>query len=132
MGLFVHLSGCNKRAQAGWFTNNRNAFLTVQEAGSQSARRKDGQILTRPTAGTFPLCPLMTEGAGSSLEPLLKGHQPHLRECHPMKQAPLKGPISWYHHLWRLGFQNINRRGNIHSDHSRCKRKGLSGRMLGA
>lgn len=90
------------------------------------------QILMRLMAGTFSLPPLTVEGAGSSLGHLLKGHQPHLRERHCMKQAPLRGPISCYHNLWRLGFQNMNRRGNMHSDHSSREREGLSGRMLGA
>ena len=67
-----------------------------------------------------PPCPQMVEREVETLWSLSYKNTASVQEASIlMTSAPPKGPTSWYHPLWGLGFQHMNLvGGETHSDHS--------------
>ena len=69
--VFVHLGGYHKMPQMGWLINDRNLFLTVQEAGGPRLACQHGWVRALFWSWTSSYVLLWQKGLRISLEPLL-------------------------------------------------------------
>ena len=66
--VFVHLGGYHKMPQMGWLINDRNLFLTVQEAGGPRLACQHGWVRALFWVVELSLCSHIAEGTRELFE----------------------------------------------------------------